>query len=135
LGAEELAGCHRTYDRLLQQGLRVLAVAFRQLRERESFSKSDECHLTLAGFVFFVDPPVLCAVAFFHAGEALFHTGWFVESLATQTLVLFVIRTFRRPWQSRPSPALAATTIAIVAIGVLLPWDSSLCPRAISDFL
>ena len=30
---------------------------------------------------------------FFHAGRTVFHTGWFVESLATQTLVLFVIRT------------------------------------------
>ena len=45
----------------------------------------------------------------FHASEALFHTGWFVESLATQTLVLFVIRTAGKPWQSRPSLALAAT--------------------------
>ena len=34
----------------------------------------------------------------FHFGEALFHTGWFLESLATQTLVLFVIRTAGRPW-------------------------------------
>lgn len=33
----------------------------------------------------------------FHAGETMFHTGWFVESLATQTLVLFVIRTRRTP--------------------------------------
>ena len=34
----------------------------------------------------------------FHAGETLFHTGWFVESLATQTLVLFVIRTMGNPF-------------------------------------
>lgn len=39
---------------------------------------------------------------FFHAPEALFHTGWFVQSLATQTLVLFVIRTAGNPWKSRP---------------------------------
>ena len=38
----------------------------------------------------------------FHADERLFRTGWFVESLATQTLVIFVIRTAGRPWQSRP---------------------------------
>ncbi len=43
----------------------------------------------------------------FHADEALFRTGWFVESLATQTLVIFVIRTAARPWRSRPSRALA----------------------------
>lgn len=59
---------------------------------------------------------------FLHAGQAEFHTGWFVESLATQTLVLFVIRTSQRPWRSRPGTALAITTIAIVAIGIALPF-------------
>ena len=58
----------------------------------------------------------------FHAGEALFHSGWFVESLATQTLVLFVIRTMGNPFQSRPSRALTITTLAITGIGVSLPW-------------
>ena len=42
-----------------------------------------------------------------HASEPHFHTGWFVESLATQTLVIFVIRTAAKPFRSRPSPALA----------------------------
>jgi Mg2+-importing ATPase len=56
-----------------------------------------------------------------HATEPLFHTGWFVESLATQTLVLFVIRTMGNPLVSRPSAALAATTVAVVAVGVTLP--------------
>jgi len=59
----------------------------------------------------------------FRAGEALFHTGWFVESLATQTLVLFVIRTPKNPLTSRPSMALALTTIAIVLVGVGLPFS------------
>jgi Mg2+-importing ATPase len=58
---------------------------------------------------------------FLHATEAQFHTGWFVESLATQTLVLFVIRTTGNPLTSRPSRALAVTTIAIVVIGLALP--------------
>jgi Mg2+-importing ATPase len=58
---------------------------------------------------------------YLRAGEALFHTGWFVESLATQTLVLFVIRTRGNPLRSRPSPALAATTIGVVVLGCLLP--------------
>ncbi|HSM85387.1 MAG TPA: magnesium-translocating P-type ATPase [Candidatus Limnocylindrales bacterium] len=57
-----------------------------------------------------------------HAGEAEFHTGWFVESLATQTLVLFVIRTSRSPLRSHPSRALTATTLAIVFIGAVLPF-------------
>jgi P-type Mg2+ transporter len=56
-----------------------------------------------------------------HATEPIFHTGWFVESLATQTLVLFVIRTTGNPFKSRPSGALAATTVTAVLIGLLLP--------------
>jgi Mg2+-importing ATPase len=56
-----------------------------------------------------------------HADETLFHTGWFVESLATQTLVLFVIRTAGNPLVSRPSVPLAATALAVVTIGLLLP--------------
>ena len=60
---------------------------------------------------------------FFHAREGLFHTGWFVESLATQTLVLFVIRTPRNPLMSRPSLPLAITTVAIVVVGVALPYS------------
>ena len=60
---------------------------------------------------------------FFHASQAEFHTGWFVESLATQTLVLFVIRTMGNPLESRPSTPLAVTTVLIVIIGVLLPYS------------
>jgi Mg2+-importing ATPase len=59
----------------------------------------------------------------FHASEALFHTGWFVESLATQTLVLFVIRTAGSPFRSRPSRALVATVLAVVFVGLLLPFS------------
>jgi P-type Mg2+ transporter len=59
----------------------------------------------------------------FHAGVASFHTGWFVESLATQTLVLFVIRTPKNPLTSRPSVPLAITTVAIVLVGVILPYS------------
>jgi Mg2+-importing ATPase len=58
----------------------------------------------------------------FQAPEPLFQTGWFVESLATQTLVLFVIRTAGNPLRSRPSGALATTTILVVVLGVVLPF-------------
>jgi Mg2+-importing ATPase len=58
----------------------------------------------------------------FHASAQFFHTGWFVESLATQTLVIFVIRTARNPLRSRPSLALTLTTIAIVLFATLLPY-------------
>ena len=60
---------------------------------------------------------------FFHASETLFHTGWFVESLATQTLVLFVIRTAGNPLRSRPSRWLTLNTLAVVVVGVLLPFS------------
>jgi Mg2+-importing ATPase len=58
----------------------------------------------------------------FRASEALFQTGWFVESLATQTLVLFVIRTAGNPLRSRPSLPLAVTTVLVVLIGLILPF-------------
>ncbi|MGD9633642.1 MAG: magnesium-translocating P-type ATPase [Pirellulales bacterium] len=52
----------------------------------------------------------------------LFQTGWFVESLLTQTLIIHVIRTSRIPFlQSRSSWPLIATTAAIMTIGALLP--------------
>jgi len=56
-----------------------------------------------------------------NAGETLFQTGWFIESMATQVLVIFVIRTRGRPWSSPPSPALALTSVAVVALAALLP--------------
>lgn len=60
---------------------------------------------------------------FFHANEAQFHTGWFIESLATQTLVIFVIRTAKNPLRSRPSGPLIGSCIAAVAIGTYLPFS------------
>jgi Mg2+-importing ATPase len=65
---------------------------------------------------------------FLHANEVQFHTGWFVESLATQTLVLFVIRTSKNPLRSRPSNPLLATCLAVVAIGVYLPFSPLAAP-------
>jgi Mg2+-importing ATPase len=60
----------------------------------------------------------------FHASEQLFHTGWFVESLATQTLVIFIIRTAGNPFRSRPSLALTVTTITVVMAGIVIPFTS-----------
>ena len=57
-----------------------------------------------------------------NAGHAEFRTGWFVESLATQTLVVFVIRTRRSPpYTSRPSRAMIVLPIACASVGALLP--------------
>jgi Mg2+-importing ATPase len=58
----------------------------------------------------------------FRAGEALFHTGWFIESMATQVLVIFIIRTRKNPFKSRPTPWLAACSLTVVAVAVLLPF-------------
>jgi len=60
----------------------------------------------------------------FSASEQLFHTGWFVESLATQTLVIFIIRTAGNPFRSRPSLALTATTVVVVMAAILIPFTS-----------
>lgn len=57
----------------------------------------------------------------FNAGEALFQTGWFIESLATQVLVIFVIRSRGAPWRSRPHPLLMGLTLGAAAIGAVLP--------------
>jgi len=56
----------------------------------------------------------------FNAGPELFRAGWFIESLATQTLVIFVIRTAGSPLQSRPSRALVLTVLGGVLAGLLI---------------
>jgi Mg2+-importing ATPase len=59
----------------------------------------------------------------FHAGSVLFRSGWFVESLVTQTLVIFVIRTRRVPFlKSRPSRPLLVATLGCAALGVAIPY-------------
>ena len=58
----------------------------------------------------------------FHAAAPLFRSGWFVESLATQTLIVFVIRTRKVPFiRSRPSPQLLISVVLVVAVGAALP--------------
>lgn len=55
------------------------------------------------------------------AGPVEFRTGWFVESLATQTLIIFAIRTRKVPFfRSRPSGWLTVTSLLVVAVGALL---------------
>jgi Mg2+-importing ATPase len=58
----------------------------------------------------------------FGAGPPLFRTGWFVESLATQTLVIFVIRTAAPPWAMPPSRGLVVGVVASLGTGILLPF-------------
>ena len=58
----------------------------------------------------------------FRAGPPLFRTGWFVESLATQTLVIFVIRTAAPIWALPPGRGLAVGVATTLGVGVLLPF-------------
>jgi Mg2+-importing ATPase len=57
-----------------------------------------------------------------NANEALFQTGWFVESLCTQVLVIFIIRTRGNPFKSRAHPVLVATSLIVVAIAAVIPY-------------
>lgn len=58
---------------------------------------------------------------FFHAGESRFHTGWFMESVVSATLIVLVIRT-RKPFlESRPGRSLTWASLLIAAFALLLP--------------
>lgn len=60
----------------------------------------------------------------FHASQVFFRTGWFVESLVSQSLIIFAIRTRKIPfWKSRPGFALLTSVIIGTALGVLLPFS------------
>ena len=57
-----------------------------------------------------------------HADQALFHTGWFVESVISAALVVFVLRTRLPVLRSRPSRLMAALTAGVVLITLALPY-------------
>src|ERR1019366_1164141 len=62
-------------------------------------------------------------LALLHAGHVEFRTGWFVESIATQTLVVYVIRTRRVPFfRSRPSKAMLFVPTGAAVVGAVLPY-------------
>jgi P-type Mg2+ transporter len=62
----------------------------------------------------------------FHAGEKLFHTGWFIESLLTQMVVVLVLRTRRFAWRSRPGTLLVLALACVFAAAVALPYTGAL---------
>lgn len=59
--------------------------------------------------------------AVLHTPAAVFQTAWFVQSMVTQVLVIFVIRTSRPAWRDRPSAWLVIASVAVVAVAALLP--------------
>ncbi|MCM8765444.1 MAG: magnesium-translocating P-type ATPase [Candidatus Omnitrophica bacterium] len=76
---------------------------------------------TISSIFDFVTFGVLLFV--FKASESFFHTGWFLESLCSQTLVVHIIRTGKIPFiESKPSQFLIFTSIYIVTIGLVIPF-------------
>lgn len=59
---------------------------------------------------------------FFDADQALFQTGWFVESLCTQVLVIFVIRTHGNPFTAKPHPGLIFAAAIVLTTAMLIPY-------------
>ncbi|WP_408588888.1 magnesium-translocating P-type ATPase [Novosphingobium sp.] len=57
-----------------------------------------------------------------HAAPPEFRTAWFLESMATQILVIFVIRTNGRPWANLPRPVLAATSLGALLVAMIVPF-------------
>ncbi len=58
----------------------------------------------------------------FKASPDEFRTAWFIESMATQILVIFIIRTNDRPWKNLPDPVLAASSVTALLAAMLLPF-------------
>jgi Mg2+-importing ATPase len=58
----------------------------------------------------------------FHVAAPEFRTAWFLESMATQILVIFVIRTNGRPWADLPRPALALSSLGALLVAMVLPF-------------
>src|SRR4029077_322906 len=70
----------------------------------------------------------------FHAAPEEFRTVWFLESMATQILVIFIIRTKVRPWSNWPHPALTVSSVVALAVAMIVPfspicaWFGFRCP-------
>ncbi|MGE0103986.1 MAG: magnesium-translocating P-type ATPase [Blastocatellales bacterium] len=67
---------------------------------------------------------VTFAGLFYLIGERqeLFRTGWFIESLLTELLIIFVIRTYKPFYRSRPGRFLASSSVIVAILAVLIPW-------------
>jgi len=64
-------------------------------------------------------------IAFFRATETIFQTGWFIESISTQILVFFVIRTRRSPfWKSKPGKGVLISCIGAVIFALVVPFTA-----------
>jgi P-type Mg2+ transporter len=68
------------------------------------------------------DAITFASLYLYNATPEVFRTAWFMESMATQILVIFVIRTNGRPWRDRPGKALAASSLVALAAALALPF-------------
>jgi magnesium-transporting ATPase (P-type) len=130
------------YERLSADGFRVLAIATKETSPRETVAGATPyTNKALTRFILFIGPcssvfdyttyfvmlylfgcwDVSSASAAAHSAS-LFQTGWFVESLLTQTLVIHIIRTNKIPFvQSRASGAVIGMSVVLIALGIALP--------------
>jgi Mg2+-importing ATPase len=65
----------------------------------------------------------LVLLRFFNSSPPVFRTGWFIESLITQTLVLLIIRTTNNPLRNRPSTLFASVVVATLIAGLAIPYS------------
>ncbi len=63
-------------------------------------------------------------INYLHANESFFQTSWFMESLATQILVIFLIRTRKNPFKSRPHPYLSLVSLSVLGLGLFIPLST-----------
>jgi Mg2+-importing ATPase len=61
-------------------------------------------------------------IKMFNTDIPTFRAAWFVESMATQILVVFMIRTMGPPWRAKPHPILVATALGVLGVAVSLPY-------------
>lgn len=107
---------HGQHIALEKEGFRVLDIVWRE-------ALSDHPHAVIGPISSAFDFLTLYVMlVVLKANEALFQTGWFVESLSTQVLVIFIIRTRGNPLKSRAHPILVATSLAVAVIGAVLPF-------------
>jgi len=61
-------------------------------------------------------------LGWWHVDVAAFRGAWFIESMATQILVIFVIRTNGRPWRNWPDPVLSASSLIALLVAMVVPF-------------
>jgi Mg2+-importing ATPase len=101
-------------------GVRPEAVARPQLWDMRGLLRFAAIMGPLSSLFDFLTFAVLIYV--FNASPAEFRTTWFLESMATQILVIFIIRTNARPWQDIPRPALVASSLVALLAAMVLPF-------------